>query len=127
MGQTEKKLKENIFDITQPLIVMYNEIQDLQDMASHSSNAYLDTQIVNLGIHLIKNMCDFGTGLTDWYARPTHEHTLLNFKSHFEDAHHTLRKVRGVTMKNSIFHQQANSVTDRVLQEIKHDNQNIRD
>ena len=30
-------------------------------------------------------------------------------------------------MKNSIFHQQANSVTDRVLQEIKHDNQNVRE
>ena len=60
-------------------------------------------------------MCDFEKGLTDWYTRSTNQHTWLNFKTHFEDAHHTLRKVRGVTIENSIFHQQDNSVKERVL------------
>lgn len=72
-------------------------------------------------------MNDFEKGLTDWYAKPTADHTYDNFKSHFETAYSSLRKVRGVTMRNSIFQQQANSVTERVLQEIKLDNQNVRD
>ena len=71
-------------------------------------------------------MNDFEKGLTDWYARPTVDHTFVNFKLHFEDAYSSLRKVRGMTMRNSIFQQQANSVTERVLQEIKLDNQNVR-
>ena len=44
---------------------MFNEIQDLQDMAIAANNAYSDTQMVNLGIHLIKNLCDFEKGLID--------------------------------------------------------------
>ena len=43
----------------------------------------------------------------------------MNFKTHFETAYQVLRQVRGITMRNSIFQQQANSVTERVLQEIK--------
>ena len=109
------------------MAVMYNEIQDLQDLATAASNAFLDMKLVNIGIHLIKNLNDFKKSLTDWYARPTVEHIYVNFKSHFESAYASLRKVRGMTMRNSIFQQQANSVTERVLQEIKLDNQNVSD
>ena len=78
-------------------------------------------------IHLIKNMSDFEKGLTDWYARPAVEHAFVNFNSHFERAYTSLRKVRGVTMRNSIFQQQAGSVTESVLQEVRLDNQSVRD
>lgn len=127
LTSADETLKAKVFDITQPIEVMYNEIQDLQDLATAANNAYSDKQLVSLGIHLVKNMNDFEKGLIDWYARPTVDHNYTNFKSHFEGAYQTLRKVRGITMKNSIFHQQANSVTERVLQEIKLDNQIVKD
>ena len=40
----------------QPLIVMYNEVQDLQDMAITANNRFSDTQIVNLSVQFITNM-----------------------------------------------------------------------
>ena len=127
LTKAEETLKAKVFDITQPLAIMYNEIQDLQDLATAANNAFSDRQLVLIGIHLIKNMNDFEKGLIDWYARPSVEHTYMNFKTHFETAYQSLRQVRGITMRNSIFQQQANSVTERVLQEIKLDNQNVRD
>ena len=122
-----ESLKAKVFDITQPLIVMYNEVQDLQDMATAANNSFSDTQIVNMSIQLIINMCNFEKGLIDWYARPTIEHTWLNFQTHFEDSHQTLRKVRGLTMQNTIFQQQANYVTENLLSEIRRDNQSVCD
>ena len=52
----ESKLKAKCFDITQPMVVMYNEIQDLQDLAIARDSPYSDTQLVEIGILLIKNM-----------------------------------------------------------------------
>ena len=126
LSETETNLKDKLFDITQPIIVMYNEIQDLQDLAIAATNAYSDKQLVAIGIQLIKNMNDFEKGLTDWYARPSVDHTFINFKTHFEQAYLSLRKCRGISMKNTMFHQQANSVTERVLQEIKIENNTLR-
>ena len=98
LSTSAELLKAKAFDITQPLIVMYNEVQDLQDIATAANNSFSDTQIVNLAIQLIKNMCDFEKSLIDWYARPIIEHTWLNFQTHFEDSHQTLRKLRELTM-----------------------------
>ena len=38
---------------------MYNEIEDLQDLAVAASLPYSDRQILNIGITLIKNMNEF--------------------------------------------------------------------
>ena len=50
----EDNLKSRVFDITQPMAVMYNELQDLQDLATAANNAFSDKQFVNIGIQLIK-------------------------------------------------------------------------
>ena len=105
---------------------MYNAIQDLQDLAIAANNVLSDKQLVNIGIQLIKTMNDFEKGLIDWYACPSAEHTFVNFKSHFEAAYLSLRKVRGIIMKNTIFQQQANSVSENILTEIKRDNESVR-
>ena len=85
-----------------------------------------NTQVVDLGIQLLRNMCDFETGLINWFARPTAKHTWTNFKDHFDDAYKALEKVRGKTMRNTIFQAQANSVTSAVLDQIKEDNERVR-
>ena len=60
----ENSLRSKIFNIIEPLIVMYNEINDLQELATASRLQYSDPQIVNIGIRLIKNVNDFEKGLT---------------------------------------------------------------
>ena len=125
--EEESKLRTKVFDITQPMEVMYNEVEDLQELATAGSVPFSDPQLVNLGIQLLKNMNDFETGLTAWYARPAATNTWINFKTHFEDAYQNLRNVRGVTMKNTIFQQQANAMTSKVLEAIKQDNAEVRE
>ena len=46
----KENLKEKIFDITQPLIILFNEIEDLQELATASHNAFTDSQMVSIGI-----------------------------------------------------------------------------
>ena len=39
LTSADETLKAKVFDITQPIEVMYNEIQDLQDLATAANNA----------------------------------------------------------------------------------------
>ena len=120
------KLEQKVFDIQQPLILLYNEVEELVELANAAHRPFTATQVVDLGVKLIRNMCDFKTGLTNWFARPTAEHTWANFKLHFDDAYKALSKVRGKTMRNTIFQNQANSVTAAVVNQIKEDNELVR-
>ena len=74
LSATAKSLKTKVFDITHPLIIMYNKVYDLEDIVTASNNAYLDTKIINLVIQLIKT-CAISKRDIDWYVRPTGEHT----------------------------------------------------
>ena len=85
--------------------------------------------MVNIALTLIKNFNDFEKGLTSWFERPVIEHTLINFKTHFEREYLALRRVRGNTMRNNSYYQQANSMStmmqtmkeerDLILHEVK--------
>ena len=72
-------------------------------------------------------MYDFEKGLIDWHARPSVERTWINFQSHFESAHNTLRKVWGISIKNENFLQQVNHISDSLLNQIKEDDQSAWD
>ena len=88
----EQNLRARVFEITDPMIVMYNEVDDLIELGIAAQNPYTDAQIVKLGIKLIKNMHDFEKGLEDWYALPGTP-TWDIFKTHFETAHTNLQRV----------------------------------
>ena len=84
-----------------------------------------ERQLVGLGIHLIKNFNDFERGLDDWYAQPLHQKTWANFKTHFEAAYRLLRQRRGPSMKNTVFQQTANSITEKVMTELQADKEQV--
>jgi len=92
----KEKLENKVFDIEQPLILLFNEVEELEQLGNAANWPYTALQLVDIGVKLIKNMCDFETVLTNWFARPTVEHTWVNFKLHFEDAYTALRKVRNL-------------------------------
>ena len=117
LQEQEDNLWGRVFETTQPIILLFNEIEDLLEVATQNTNKYTDTQLVNLGVRLVKNMNDFEKGLTDWFAKSAIDRTWKNFKPHFETAYTKLEQVRGLSMKNSVFNQQANSITP-ILQEL---------
>ena len=51
----EQNLQARVFEITEPMIVMYNEVDDLVEFGTVANTPYIDPQIVKLGIKLIKN------------------------------------------------------------------------
>lgn len=58
-------LREKVFDITQPIIILFNEMDELQKLANAASLMFTDAQFLKLGIRLIKNMNTFKNDLTN--------------------------------------------------------------
>ena len=50
-----------------------------------------------------------------WHQRLAVDKTWINFKTHSEDEHNILHRVRGATMRNTAFHQ-ANMLATQVLE-----------
>ena len=97
---------------------MVNELDELEQVVIDTSNPYTGKQMINIGIKLIKNFNDFEKGLTSWFERPSIQHTLLNFRAHFEREYQSLKIIRGTTMRNTAYFQQANAMTS-VLENMK--------
>jgi len=112
----EETLCSKVFDIQQPLIILFDELKKLQQISVAALNPYTGTQMVNIGLKLIKNFNDFEKGLISWFERPVGEHTLINLKTHFEREYQALRRVRGTTMRNSAYFQQANALSSVMKQ-----------
>ena len=115
--RAEGLLRARIYDITEPLVVMFNDIDEFQQLATAARLPYSDNQIINLGIRLIKNMNDFEKGLNEWYDLQIK--TYLTFKTHFTTAQNNLRRVRGPTMSNGVLAQQVNSITSNIQQTLQ--------
>lgn len=127
LKEQEDILRQKVFNIGDPLIILFNEVEELQELATASGNPFSPVQQLTIGIQLIKNFNDFETGLTSWFDLPTIDKTWPRFKTHFESARASLRRVRGVTMRNTAYHQQANLITTQVLQEIRTDHSRVID
>jgi len=112
----EETLCSKVFDIQQPLIILFDELEELQQIYVAALNPYTGTQMVNIGLKLIKNFNDFEKGLISWFERPVGEHTLINLKTHFEREYQALRRVRGTTMRNAAYFQQANALSSVLKQ-----------
>ena len=52
--EKQDRLCAKFYNLTVPLIMMFNDIKDLQEMAVVSSSPYTPAQIINLGLKLIK-------------------------------------------------------------------------
>ena len=115
----ENQLCTKVFNIIEPLIVLFNEVNNLCEMAAAALTPYTDPQIINLGIQLIKNMQDFEKGLTTWYKLLLPNQTWINFKQHFSAAQDSLCKVQGPTMQSRVSNQQANFLSNKIMPEFQ--------
>ena len=122
----ERKLKvcEKSYDLMEPLVTIYNEIEELEHFGVAVINPYSQSQIVNYGLTIIKNTNNFETGIRTWITRPLTKHMWPNFKTHFEEAHCVLMAVRGMTMRSSAYHH-SNILASQVLSEVKNVHDNI--
>lgn len=66
LQEVTKKLRERVFDLSEPLDVLFNEVEDLKALSIAADNEYTERQLVNIGIQLIENTNDFKRGLENW-------------------------------------------------------------
>ena len=115
LTEKEMSLRAHIFDITQPLVELYNAVEELQEIAIASQSPYTDKQLVALGMKLIRNMNDYEKARGEWMAKPIADKTWSNFKIHFDEAYQYLINLRGETMQNTSFQQQANLLSQQII------------
>ena len=113
----EKSVREFQYNIQDPLVTFYREIENLEELGKASLNPYLPSQLINFALQIIKNTNDFEDAQKQWHAKATGDKTWSNFMTHFDDEHQALREVRGVTMRSTAFH--ANAVSNEVLEEVR--------
>ena len=104
MIKEEDKVKNFTWTITDPAVVIYNLIDDLETISEAAGVPKTINQRIQDGVQIIKKTGEFEKSLLDWFARPAYEHTWQNFKIHFTDAHTKLAKVRGSSMRGTVFH-----------------------
>ena len=59
LAEKESTLRAHIFDIAQPLVELFNSVEELQELAIVSESPYTDKQLVGLDMKLIRNMNDY--------------------------------------------------------------------
>ena len=115
LADKESTLRAHIFDITQPLVELFNAVEELQELATASSSAYTDKQLVGIGMKLIRNMNDYEKARGEWMAKPMAAKTWANFKDHFDEAYQYLLNLRGETMQSTSFQQHANILSQQII------------
>lgn len=124
LQKEEMQVKAYVYNLQEPLVVLFDKVEDLTKLAQAAKMPYTKAQIINMGIQLIRNTHDFQDGLKTWINKSANEKTWQTFKAHFEEEHDTLREIRGMSMMHAGFHQ-ANYVADRVLGEVESVQQNV--
>ena len=115
----EEQLVRNIkYAPPTPLVVLFNKIEDLRDLAEAANNPYTDIQLLNIGLQVLKESTSFTEGLKLWYELPQDQHTWNNFKLHFQEELRKLKKVLGPTMKGAGYHT-VNKITEEVRKEMQ--------
>ena len=125
LQQETAALRSKIFDISEPLVAMYDEIEELKALSIAAESEYTEPQLVNLGVQLIKNMNDYERGLETWLSQPAAARTWLAFKTHFTEAQEQLRRIRGPTMRNAAFTNTANSIITSVREELNGEREKV--
>jgi hypothetical protein len=113
----EQIVREFKYNPPTPLVVIFNRIEDLRDLAEAALNPYTDLQLLNIGLQVLKDSGSFTEGLKLWYELPQDQHNWDNFKQHFQEELRKLKKVLGPTMKHTGF-QTVNQITEEVRKEM---------
>ena len=118
LHKKELSVRQMQYDLQEPLVVVFEEVEELEKLATAAGNPYTPIQIVQFGLQIIKNTKDFEDGIKAWNALPLGQKNWINFQMHFEREHRALKEIRGATMQSTAYHQ-ANYLAEQVLQEVR--------
>ena len=91
--------------VSDPPMVFITPIEDLQILAIEANIPRTESQLIAIGLRIVKRTGEFEKALLEWNAMDPLRHTWARFKRHFNAAHKALRKVRGKTIRDTSYFQ----------------------
>ena len=86
LTDNENKMKQD-WDITTPIELLFDQIDEGQEYAAAGNEPYSDPQLVRIGYHLIETTKHMELACRDWRAKPAADKTWANLKIHMKAAH----------------------------------------
>jgi len=99
------------YDISQPVDIVFNAIDDLADLADHARSPMTPQQMLDLAYVIFARQPILQQDIRLWTRRPAPERTWLNMLEHFRDAQSDLSSLPTAGDMFSTQHHQANTVT----------------
>ena len=112
----EAKIKAYHWNVTEPPMGFFTLIKDFQVLAKAAGLPRTDEMLINNGLDIVQKTGDFEVGLMAWFRADVVDRTWVNFKKHFTNVHHDLKKARGETMRQTSF--QAHNATQEITDSI---------
>ena len=100
----EQKVLQWNFDPVLPIVLVFNKVDDLMDLASAAGSPYTAKQLINFAYVIINKTGKFTTGIREWNRLPENQKTWENFTTHFSNAHRELRESGELLVNETPFH-----------------------
>ena len=98
-------LNQMNWNVSDPPMVFITPIKDLQVLAIEANVPRTESQLIAIGVRIIKRTGEFEQALLEWFEIDAARKTWARFKRHFMAAHKALRKVRGKTVRDTNYFQ----------------------
>ncbi len=99
----EQKVLQWTFDPALPIVLVFNNVDDLMDLASAAGSPYTAQRLINFAYVIINRTGKFTTGICEWNRLPDAQKTWTIFTSHFVAAHCELRESGELSVNETPF------------------------
>ena len=112
--QKEDEVKAFVYDASQPVSIVFNEIMTLRDLFELTGSVLNESTMIRIGYTILNRARVFRDSLMAWNNKRLAEHTWINFQTHFRKAYRDLKKVNALQLQDSTISHAA------ILDELKH-------
>ena len=103
------------YDPTSPPDIIFNLIEEYEEIASHARSPITPPQKIDIGYNIFLQTGKFSRALRKWNQKHPPDQTWINFKLHFQDAYDEyLEFDRGTAASAGFTEQHINSIAQRV-------------
>ena len=121
LAQFERETDNLIVDVTLPIEIVFNKIEDLLDYGDIAQTPYTQLQAVNKGYNIINKTGIYADYIKTWLRRPPNQRTWMNFKTHFQQAFDELNETGQLTLQQTGYRNVnlVDEVVSRVANEVQ--------
>ena len=118
LADYEDAIKKTVYNPADPIINLYNILQNFFDCTEHQGLPYSEQQKVQVGYNIMQRTGVFQNAIEAWILRPEHTKSWVLFQEHFTAAQSLLRMTSNLTVQHSSFHQA--NIVQQVVDGVQH-------